>query len=300
MPKPFSKEQLSIRSLKHLSYRLGLPLKLLEKAAENPDRYYLFWPKKDPNGKIRELCKLRQPLKAIQKAIHCLLRELYLPDSVHGGVKNKSHLTNAYTHCGKKILLNLDLENYFPSISHYRVYGLFRHELGCSPDVSRLLTKLCTVNGMVPQGSHTSTDIANLVFRKTDYRLDGFAAKNGLDNTRYVDDISISGEKIPDLQLNQVKSIIKESGFKSNDEKESLKGRNESQIVTGLSTRFKRPRVPRNIKRKWRKESHIFSKYETELLNRDAKEKRFQRIQGRSHYVSTIESTNLPCQKSAR
>ena len=290
MPKSYSKKHLSIKSLKHLSYRLGLPLKLLEKTAEHTQKYYIVWFKKKPNGDLRELCKVNRPLIDIQKAIHHLLIEVHLPESVHGGVKGKSHFTNASVHCGKKFLLNLDLEKYFPSISNHRVYHLFRHELKCSPDVARLLTKLCTVNGRVPQGAATSTDIANLVFRKTDYRLDGFAAKHVLSNSRYVDDISFSGDEITQSRLNQIKSIIKDSGFKLNHDKEQMTGRHEGQVVTGLLTKYKRPRVPRERKRQWRKERHIFEKYESKTVSEEERLKKISQIGGRSNYLNSIEN----------
>ena len=293
MPKPYSKKHLSIRSLRDLAYRLDLPLKLLEKTAENTEKYYIVWHKKKPNGDLRELCKVKRPLRDIQKAMHRLLREAHLPESAHGGVKEKSHITNASIHCKKKFLLNFDLEKYFPSISQHRVYNLFRHELCCSPDVARLLTKLCTVNGKVPQGASTSTDIANLVFRKTDYRLDGLASKHGLAKSRYVDDISFSGDIISQSELTLIKSIIRDSGFKLNDEKEELKGRHERQIVTGLLTKYKRPRVPRKKKRQWRKEKHIFEKYESKTYSEKNMNKRIFQIDGRSNYLNSIENADL-------
>ena len=191
---------------------------------------------------------------------------------------------------GKKFLLNLDLEKYFPSISNHRVYHLYKHELECSPDVARLLTKLCTVRGLVPQGSSTSTDIANLVFRKTDYRLDGFATKYGLGNSRYVDDISLSGDSISQSNLRLIKLIIKGSGFNLNDEKEDMKGGHERQVVTGLLTKYKRPRVPRDRKRNWRKERHIFEKYESKTYSKDEKVKKRLQIDGRSNCLNTIEN----------
>jgi len=293
VPKSYSKKRLSIRRLRDLSYRLDLPLKLLEKTAENTEKYYLVWYKKKPNGDRRELCKVKRPLRDIQKAIHRLLREVYLPESVHGGVKGKSHITNASVHCRKRSLLNLDLKKYFPSISHHRVYGLFRNELNCSPDVSRLLTKLCTLNGSVPQGASTSTDIANLVFRKTDYRLDGLAAKHGLAKSRYVDDISFSGDEISQSLLKLIQSIIKDSGFKLNHEKEHRTGRHERQVVTGLLIKYKRPRVPREKKRQWRKERHIFDKYESKTSSEENRVKKIFQIDGRSNYLESIENAYL-------
>lgn len=293
MPKAYSKEYLCIRSLKHLSYRLGFPEPLLEEVAKNTDKYYKFVPKKKPNGDVREISIISQPLKKIQRAIHRLLTEIYLPENVYGGVKGKSNYTNAEVHCKKNFIFTLDLEKFFPSISHHRVYGLFLNELKCSRDVARLLTKLCTVKGQIPQGASTSTDIANLVFRKTDYRLNGFTKRYDLGNTRFVDDLTFSGQNIPQQFINILKSIVKDSGFRLNYTKEKLRAKHQLQVVTGLVVKFKKPRVPRKKKREWRKEKYLFEKFESDKpLDKDSL-KRKRQIEGRSNYLNCIEKAGL-------
>lgn len=293
MPKAYSKEHLCIRSLKHLSYRLGYPAQLLEEVAEKTEKYYKFVNKQKPNGDVREISIISQPLKKIQRAIHRLLTEIYLPENVHGGIRGKSNYTNAKAHCKKDLILTLDLEKYFPSISHHRVYGLFLNELKCSPDVASLLTKLCTIKGRVPEGASTSTDIANLVFRKTDYRLNGLVPKFDLGNTRFVDDLNFSGQKIPQSFINIVKSIVKDSGFRLNDAKEKLRAKHQPQVVTGLVVKFKKARVPRKKKREWRKEKYLFEKFELNTpLDKD-RLKRERQIEGRSNYLNCIEKAGL-------
>jgi hypothetical protein len=133
-----------------------------------------------------------------------------------------------------------------------------------------------------------STDIANLVFRKTDYRLGGFAVRRGWVYSRYVDDLSFSGVEISESDLKIIKSIIKDSGFKLNDKKENLTGRHERQVVTGLSVRYKRPRLPKDKKRQWRKEKHIFEKYENNSLSEEDRQKKKLQIDGRSSYSNSI------------
>jgi len=293
MPKAYSKEHLCITRLTHLSYRLGFPTKLLEEVADKAEEYYKFVLIHKPNGGVREISIISQPLKKIQGAIHRLLTEIYLPENVHGGIRGKSNYTNAKVHCKKNLILTLDLEKYFPSISHHRVYGLFLHELKCSRDVARLLTNLCTVKGQVPQGASTSTDIANLVFRKTDYRLMGLATIFGFEYTRFVDDLTFSGQNISQPFINIVKSIVKDSGFRLNDAKEKLRAKNQPQIVTGLVVKFKKPRVLRKKKREWCKDKYLFGKFELNMpLDKD-RLKRKRQIEGRSNYLNCIEKAGL-------
>jgi len=289
VPKVYSKEHLCITSLTHLSYRLGFPTRLLEEVADKAEKYYKFILIRKPNGGVREISIISQPLKKIQSAFHRLLTEIYLPDYVHGGVKEKTNYTNAEVHCRKDFILKLDLENYFPSISNNRVYGLFLHELKCSHDVARLLTKLSTIKGQVPQGASTSTDIANLVFRKTDYRLKGLATKIGLEYTRFVDDLTFSGQNIPCRFINIVKSIVSDSGFRLNNDKEKLRGKHQPQIITGLVVKFKKPRVTRKKKREWRKDKYIFEKFGLNTLCDEDRFKRERQIEGRLNYLNCIE-----------
>jgi RNA-directed DNA polymerase len=289
VPEVYSKEYLQIRSLKHLSYRLGFPAQLLEEVSEKTEKYYKFILIQKPNGGVREISIISQPLKKIQRAIHRLLTEIYLTEHVHGGVREKSNYTNAKVHCKKDLVLKLDLEKYFPSISHNRVYGLFLHELKCSRDVARLLTKLNTINGQVPQGASTSTDIANLVFRKTDYRLKGLATKFGFKYTRFVDDLTFSGRNISQQFITIVKSIVRDSGFRLNDDKEELRAKNQPQVVTGLSVKFKKPRVPRKKKREWRKDKYKFDKFGLNTLSDEDRSKKELQIEGRSNYLNCIE-----------
>ena len=289
VPKAYSKEHLCISSLKHLSYRLGFPEQLLEEVADKLEEYYKFILIQKPNGGVREISIISQPLKKIQSAIHRLLTELYLPEYVHGGVKEKNNYSNAKVHCKKNFILKLDLEKYFPSISNSRVYGLFLHELKCSQDVARLLTKLCTIKAQVPQGASTSTDIANLVFRKTDCRLKGLATKFGLEYTRFVDDLTFSGQNIPCRFINIVKSIVSDSGFRLNNSKEKLRGKHQPQVITGLVVKFKKPRVPRKKKREWRKDKYKFEKFGLATFSDEDRSKKELQLEGWSNYLNCIE-----------
>jgi hypothetical protein len=294
LPKPYSKDKLSIKTLNALAYRLNFPRKLIEKVAGSIGSYYVFWKKKKPNGEYRDLSKVKEPLRSIQQSIHKLLQEIRLPQAAHGGVKSRSNISNAAAHSKQKQLLNLDLKSYFPSISNNRVYGLFLHELDCSPQVASILTKLCTINGCVPQGAKTSTDIANLVFRTSDRRLGGFAKSRDLTYTRFVDDISFSGDNITQSEIDKIKAIIKDSGFMLNDAKESFLQHHENQTVTGLLVRYKKPRVPRKEKRKWRKAKHCYEKHDKHCMPQKDRETADERFAGWSNYVRMVEAWDAP------
>ena len=101
-------------------------------------------------------------------------------------------------------------------------------------------------------------DIANLVCRELDKRMEGLTAKYGLVYTRHCDHINISGKAIPESFKKQAKEIIRQSGFPLNTDKESLTNNADGHSVVGLNVNRKKPNVARNTKREWRKEKYKF------------------------------------------
>ncbi|ACN15018.1 RNA-directed DNA polymerase (retron-type reverse transcriptase) [Desulforapulum autotrophicum HRM2] len=291
MPEPYSKRDLRINSLKHLAHRLGFAPEVLQKAASRAEKSYKFdkIPKKSGKG-FREISKPNALLKNIQKAIHKLLTEIEISDNAHCGIKKRSNVTNAMNHCNKEWVYSMDFKNFFPNISHHQVYGLFRYELKCSPDVTSILTRLCTVKGGVPQGGSMSMDIANLVSRKLDTRLEGLCKIHNLSYTRHCDDLNFSGKRILDTFRAKVEIIIKESGFPLNPDKETLIPHHHPQSVVGLRVNRKKPCVPRKTRREWRKEKHVLNKFEVHGLSPHEIEKRKQRINGQNAYLSHINN----------
>ena len=130
-----------------------------------------------------------------------ILSKLPTEEAAHGFVPGRSTITNAIPHCGCDVVVNMDLENFFPSIGFRRVRHLF-HRLGYSGAVSSLLALLCTecprkhvtYDGKpyfvatgprsLPQGACTSPAISNQIARRLDRRLAGLARKMELHYTR--------------------------------------------------------------------------------------------------------------------
>ena len=92
-----------------------------------------------------------------------------------------------------------------------------------SPDVCSILTKLTTYKNQLPQGTPTSTHIANLVFMPFDNKLIIFCEKNEITYTRFVDDLSFSSSKNFKEKQKDILKIIKSSGFKINNQKTFFK-----------------------------------------------------------------------------
>jgi hypothetical protein len=190
-------------------------VKGLERTAPDPrlrNYTYLRVPRKHGPPRVLERPKAR--LKEIQRWI---LRELlvWIPphDAAHGFVKGRSAQTHAALHTARKVVVRVDLEDFFAAITAGRVYGIFR-AAGYPEAVAHTLTGLCTnvvpaeesvpghfrlsrrlATPHLPQGAPTSPALANLVAFRLDARLTGLAAAIGARYSRYADDLVLSADQ---------------------------------------------------------------------------------------------------------
>jgi RNA-directed DNA polymerase len=212
-------------------------------------------------------------LKAVQHWIlENVLVAVPLHDAAHGFVRDRSIVTNARHHCGKDVVVNMDLKDFFPSVSYRRVRGLFQ-AMGYSGQVATILGLLCTeaetqeheLDGKtyhiatserrLPQGAPTSPAITNILCHRLDRRLDGMARKLGFAYTRYADDITFSGSGEAVVHLTKVlwrsRQIIQSENFTLHPEKLRIMRKGQHQEVTGLTVNQK-PMVPRENLRRFR------------------------------------------------
>src|SRR5581483_7153280 len=148
-------------------------------------------------------------LKAVQRRIAKKLLQTHpLHDACNGYRAGKSIVSNAVPHLDKDFVLNIDIKDFFTTISSKRVLGLFC-SMGYSEETSYLLARLCTREGALPQGAPSSPDIANLICRRMDHRLSQFCKRREWHYTRYCDDITISGAGSPHASLGTICDIIR-------------------------------------------------------------------------------------------
>lgn len=212
------------------------------------ERYRYFQvPKKNGRG-LRLIAAPRADLKRLQKIIGQALQESYrAPDCVYGFIPGKNVANNAQRHIGKASLLNIDLEDFFPSISAARVHGLFKKRYGFPDDVANILTNLVCERGSLPQGAPSSPVISNIICFSMDKALIAFASRHKSTYTRYADDLVFSttsrhkSGEIYDQSLegveavsSEILSIVTANGFKINSAKIHLANRGTRQQVNGI------------------------------------------------------------------
>jgi RNA-directed DNA polymerase len=197
------------------------------------------------------------PLARLKRAQHWVLQEMLSPqwvhDAAHGFRADRSIVSNAQPHVGADVVINLDLKDFFPTVTYKRVKGLFR-SLGYSESVATICALLCTeprevhvdVDGeryhvamterFLPQGAPTSPAITNLLCRALDARLSRIAEKLGYRYTRYADDLTFSGprEANPGRLMRRVHWVVEHEGFTVHPKKTRVFRKSRRQEVTGV------------------------------------------------------------------
>lgn len=206
-------------SKKKLAKLLNTNINTINDITLNLNDNYSLVEQKKKNGKVRQTYNPSKKLKTIQKRLHILLKYIELPEYVFSK-KYNSHVGAAKNHCGFGYAYSLDIKDFFPSVKFEKIYSFFRYDLKCSQDVAYKLAKLSTYQNKLVQGSPASQCLAVLSNLKMIKEIYYVTQTDNLKLSIYVDDITISGERISKAVKDQVKFIIKKHGFNYHKEKQ--------------------------------------------------------------------------------
>lgn len=264
----------------------------LYKAPDN-FRYHSFEIPKRTGG-MRRISAPRGILRDMQDRLLPMLQAAYKPHpSANGFIHERSVVSNAKEHTGQRLVLNIDLEDFFPSINFGRVRGLFlKPPFSIGPAAAAVLAQICTHRNGLPQGAPTSPVLSNLIAATLDRRLTRLARESRMRYSRYADDITLSTNQpsLPPivaehhldaagkLAIRPGEALAREialSGFAVNLKKMRVQRRGERQSVTGLvvndSVNVERERV-----RRIRAMIHAWEKFGLEAAARE----HFERYRG--------------------
>jgi retron-type reverse transcriptase len=229
----------------------------------NPGRYKIFTiPKK--SGGARQIAAPSSTLKSLLRYTKSILEAHYNPlPCVQGFTIGRSVVGNASMHLHQNYVFNVDLSNFFPSISQSRVWKRLQLAPYNFPDnIARIIAGMScvaykmedgTTYNALPQGAPTSPLLSNMICEQMDRRLTGLAKRFGLHFSRYADDMTFSSMHNvyqPDgAFMQELTRIITEQGFRFNEKKTRLQKVGQKQDVTGLTVGEKV-----NVSRKYIKE----------------------------------------------
>jgi hypothetical protein len=237
---------------------LGLSLGQLRfyachRQAERFLNYVAFTMPKRSGGERLIMAPRRRLKEVLRRLVDLLVHRLPVSEHSHGFRRGSSVRTAAEPHVGKRVVLHLDLKDFFHTVTFARVRGLLV-ALGYGYRVATTLAVLMTeaprerveVDGVIyhvpvghrrcVQGAPTSPGICNTMALRMDRRLAGLARKLGFDYSRYVDDLVFSGndaEAVNGLRF-LAGRIIGEEGFEVNQDKTRILRTGGCQRVTGV------------------------------------------------------------------
>lgn len=224
--------------------------------------YHYRWLEKATGGwRLLEIPKSR--LRNIQRKILQQVLNRVPPHAAAQAFQHgRSSLSHAAQHAGQRVVVRLDLKDFFTSIPGSRLHALFA-KLGYPEKVAGTLARLCSnrTPGVVvkdkassplasvssahilrsphlPQGAPTSPALANLCAYRLDMRLQALADSMKANYSRYADDLTFSGDEKFEQSLArfipQVAAIAIEEGFVLNYKKTRIMRDSARQQVTGI------------------------------------------------------------------
>ena len=215
--------------------------------------------KKDGNKRI--IYEPNYTLKKVQRNIlDNVLSGFKVSKYAMAYVKGKSVKDNVLPHVNKRVILKLDIKDFFNNINFMDVYNKVFLEEFFPKQARTVLTYLCTYNEFLPQGAPTSSYISNLIMQDFDEEIGSFCEKNNISYTRYSDDMTFSGDFNVKMVIFKVKDELKKMGMQLNYDKIHVIYNNMSQQVTGITVNEK-PQVLKVKRRKIRQEVYYIKKY---------------------------------------
>ncbi len=295
--------------VKGFATAMGVPLNELrflafDRVVSRTSHYQRFKVAKKTGG-FREISA---PAPRLKKAQHWvldhILYKMQLHQAAHGFVPQRSIVTNALPHVGASVVINMDVKDFFPSITYRRVKGVFR-ALGYSEQLATILALLCTetpydeatLDGQryfvakgerrLPQGAPTSPALTNILCQGMDRRFEGMAKALGWTYTRYADDLTFSKKETDARDVNRVlwqaRQIVENEGFVLHPDKIKVMRKGARQEVTGVVVNEK-PNVSRTKLKQFRAVLH---RIETQGVQaaKFGNGKLLESIQGFANYV---------------
>jgi len=293
---------LSVNELRFLSFC---------RAVSKTSHYRRFYIAKKTGGQRL----ISAPMPRLKKAQYWILNNIFAKAKTHGAahgfLAQRSIVSNALPHVGADVVINLDLKDFFPTITYPRVKGVFQ-KLGYFEAVATLLALLCTepdideaqLDGetwyvcsgdrFLPQGAPTSPAITNVLCHRLDCRLQGLATKLGFTYTRYADDLTFSASGEGAKQVNKLKGlvyqIVQSEGFQVHPGKDKVMRKGSRKEVTGIIVNDK-PGVDRKTLHRFRALLHQIEKNGTAGKTWGKGGDLLSAIEGYANFVAMVDAT---------
>lgn len=257
-----------------------------------PAERFIEIPIGEDSTKYRKIATINQEwLKKSQKKFNKILMNIMLDKKVrgvkqksiipylHSAVKQRSYHTNAQVHIGNKFVFAIDLKDFYPSVTKYKLYLFFKDKFKLSSDIAMFYAVLSTCKSddgsyRLGQGLSQSSTLAYLVNYSLFNYLYYYSKDNDIEMSIYVDDVVFSSEKeIPQSFIDRLFGIIKRNDMLIKRQKVHNYKKESVKKITGVYINGNKTRVA-NTKHL---EFHIQYKYlKNKIKNIDTMEEYYK------------------------
>ena len=279
---------------------LGATKEEILEVINNINLYYYTYPITKKSGKLRYINAPTGILKVWQKI---LLHEVFYNEpphvNAHGFTKRKSPVTAALKHINRKLIVSVDIKNFFPTITLAKLKKRFKyltyknntniHAILKNEEQTELLLRLITYKGSLPQGTSTSPAVSNLFMRLFDNNLTTQLKRFDEDIviTRYADDITVSTNKETvrsEIIIHRIEIELKKNNLVLNKRKTHTSVYSKRQQVLGIVVNQKL-NTPKEKHRNLRAELHNLKMSKTLISVKEA-----QQLRGRIEWQMSLNS----------
>lgn len=272
-------------------------IKILYAISNRIESNYNVYKIKKHNGSYRTIYAPKPLLKSIQrKILKNILNNKEISKYAKAYHKGISLKDNAYPHINKKIILKLDIVDFFENINFYEVYQNCFSTPYFPESIGHLLTYLCTYESRLPQGAPTSSYISNLVMKEFDEEIGDYCNQRDISYTRYSDDMTFSGDFNPSEIITKVRKMLYKLNLKINNKKIHIINNSQQQNVTGIIVN-KKIQTSSRYRNKIRQEIYYINKFGlkehlSKTNYKDKPTKYLDSLYGKILYILSIDSTN--------
>lgn len=272
-------------------------INILYSISNKIEKNYKVYKIKKHNGSYRTIYSPNNILKSIQKNIlKNILNERKISKyakAYHKGICLKD---NAYPHINKKIILKLDIIDFFENIEYPLIYETCFNESYFPKTIGHLLTHLCTYESRLPQGSPTASYISNIVMKDFDEELGLWCKDNNIDYTRYSDDMTFSGDFNPSIIIKKVRKMLYKLNLKINNKKIKVISNSQQQNITGIvvNKKLQISSKYRNIIRQsiYYTKKHGLESHLSKINYEETPNKYLNTLYGKIIYILSIDPNN--------
>lgn len=233
--------QFQVSQNRALSVMLGLKsTKMLTWLGKTKSTHYskILLRKRGDSGKFRIIHNPDNVMRLVQyRILTKILDKIQVPEYIHAFEKNKSIPAMANMHVRKRLVISLDIKDFFHSIKQHSLFALFT-DVGFEEGPARTLSEVCTYKAYVPQGALTSPKISNIIAARTFGPLiKEYCDRNGITLSIYADDVTMSMNETS-ISISEIISTVSEFivrfGFRINNRKTKVMRSYQRQWVCGV------------------------------------------------------------------